>query len=121
MRAALHLLRQHAPDLIVEGEMNGETAVSEELRRTFFGDSVLKGPANLLVMPNDDAAHITYSLLKVLGGGVAVGPLLLGASKPAHIVTQTTQVRALVNMSAISVAEAQLGGNKRAPLYVLTG
>ena len=117
MRTALQLLQEQAPDLIVEGEMNGETAVSEELRQTFFGTSVLKGSANLLVMPNDDAAHIAYSLLKVLGGGVAVGPLLLGANKPALIATQTTRVRALVNMSAISVAEAQLGSNKRLPLY----
>jgi malate dehydrogenase (oxaloacetate-decarboxylating)(NADP+) len=110
------MLQERAPDLIAEGEMNGETAVSEELRQTFFGESVLSGAANLLVMPNDDAAHIAYSLLKVLGGGVAVGPLLLGAAKPAHIVTQTTRVRGLVNMSAISVAEAQMGGKKRAPL-----
>ncbi len=116
MRAALHRLQEQAPDLIVEGEMNGETAVSEELRMTFFGESVLKGPANLLIMPNDDAAHIAYSLLKVLGGGVAVGPFLLGAAKPAHIVTQTTRVRGLVNMSAIAIAEAQMGGRKRAPL-----
>jgi malate dehydrogenase (oxaloacetate-decarboxylating)(NADP+) len=116
MRTALYMLQERAPDLIVEGEMNGETAVSEELRQTFFGESVLNGAANLLVMPNDDAAHIAYSLLKVLGGGVAVGPLLLGAAKPAHIVTQTTRVRGLVNMSAISVAEAQMGGKKRAPL-----
>lgn len=116
MRTALYRLQSCAPDLIVEGEMNGETAVSEELRMTFFGESVLNGAANLLVMPNDDAAHIAYSLLKVLGGGVAVGPILLGAAKPAHIVTQTTRVRGLVNMSALAVAEAQLGGKKRPPL-----
>ncbi|QTF93487.1 NADP-dependent malic enzyme [Halomonas sp. BM-2019] len=120
MRGALHRLQEVAPDLIVEGEMNGETAVSEELRQTFFGESVLKGPANLLIMPNDDAAHIAYSLLKVLGGGVAVGPILLGVAKPAHIVTQTTGVRGLVNMSAIAVAEAQMGARKRAPLQART-
>ncbi len=120
MRSALQLLHERAPDLVVEGEMNGETAVSEELRMTFFGESVLKGPANLLIMPNDDSAHIAYSLLKVLGGGVAVGPILLGADRPAHIVTQTTRVRGLVNMSAVSVAEAQMGGKKRAPLLART-
>ncbi len=116
MRAALHRLQECAPDLIVEGEINGETAVSEEMRRTFFGESVLRGAANLLIMPNDDAAHIAYGLLMVLGGGEAVGPILLGAAKPAHIVTQTTRVRGLVDMSAICVAEAQLGGKKHAPL-----
>ncbi len=116
MRAALHRLQECVPDLIVEGEMNGETAVSEELRLTFLGKTALQGPANLLIMPNDDAAHIAYGLLKVLGEGIALGPILLGAAKPAYIVTQTTLVRTLVNMSAISVAEAQLGGRKHTPL-----
>ena len=112
MRAALHRLQECAPDLIVEGEMNSETAVSEEARLKFLGETALQGPANLLIMPNDDAAHIAYGLLKVLGGGTSLGPILLGAAKPACIVTQLALVRTIVNMSAISVAEAQLGGRK---------
>jgi malate dehydrogenase (oxaloacetate-decarboxylating)(NADP+) len=112
MREAVGLLHQRAPDLIVEGEMHGDTALSEELRQRAFGESRLTGAANLLVMPNGEAAHIAYSLLKVVGGGISVGPILIGAAKPAHVVTQTTSVRGLVNMSAISVAQAQLGAKR---------
>ena len=116
MREARRLLDQRAPDLEVEGEMHGEVALSEEWRRKFFGESRLKGQANLLIMPNDDAAHIAYSLLKVLGGGATVGPILVGTAKPAYVVTQSIGVRGLVDMSAISVAQAQLGVRRRSPL-----
>lgn len=109
MRAAVKLLHERAPDLEAEGEMHGDTALSEELRRRAFGETKLTADANLLVMPTGDAAHIAYSLLKVLGSGVAVGPILVGAAKPVHVVTQSVTVRGLVNMSAITVAQAQLG------------
>ncbi len=112
MRAAIELLHERAPDLEAEGEMQGDTALSEELRRGVFGESRLTGDANLLVMPTGDAAHIAYSLLKVLGSGVAVGPILVGAAKPVHVVTQSVTVRGLVNMSAITVAQAQLGSKR---------
>ena len=109
MREALQLLHERAPDLEVEGEMHGDTALSEELRNSVFGESRLTGSANLLIMPSGDAAHIAYSLLKMVGGGVAVGPILVGIAKPAHVVTQSITVRGLVNMSAVSVTQAQLG------------
>ena len=108
MRAALSMLHERSPDLEVEGEMQGDAALSESLRSEIFGESRLKGQANLLIMPNGDSAHIAYSLLKARGGGVTVGPILIGADKPAHVLTESVTVRGLVNMSAVSVAQAQL-------------
>jgi len=107
MREARQLLQQRAPDLIVEGEMHADAAISETLRNKVLPDSVLRGQANLLVMPNADSAHIAYGLLKTLGGGIAVGPILLGASKPVHIMTSSISVRGILNMTAIAVADAQ--------------
>ncbi len=107
MRAALRLLNERAPDLIVDGEMHADTAISEELRNKVFPNSVLRGQANLLVMPNVESAHIAYGLLKTLGGGISVGPILLGAKKPVHIMTSSTSVRSIFNMTAIAVAEAK--------------
>jgi len=108
MKKALGLLRDKAPDLEVDGEMHADAAVVEDIRRITLPDSTLQGSANLLIMPNVDAAHISYNLLKVLGGGVSVGPILLGAAKPAHVVTQSITVRGLVNMTAIAVVDAQI-------------
>ena len=108
MREALEILHQRAPDLEVEGEMHADLAISEDIRNTFFPDSRLKGQANLLVMPNVDAAHITFNLLQALGGVISIGPILVGAAQPVHVLTQSVTVRGLVNMSAIIVAEAQL-------------
>ncbi|MET0012696.1 MAG: NADP-dependent malic enzyme [Sedimenticola sp.] len=114
MREALSMLHERSPDLEVEGEMQGDAAVSESLRTGIFGESRLKGRANLLVMPNGDSAHIAYSLLKA-HGGVTVGPILVGSDKPAHILTESVTTRGLVNMSAVTVAQAQLG-MKRPPI-----
>ncbi len=111
MRHATDLLRARAPDLEVEGEMHADTALSESLRMAAFPSSRLKGTANLLVCPNVDAAHIAFNLLKMLGGGVSVGPILVGAAKPVHVVTQSITVRGLVNMSAMTVAQAQIQAN----------
>ena len=110
VRAALALLRERAPGLEVEGEMHADAAVSEEIRHRIFPNSLLKGAANLLIMPNLDAANIAFNLLTALGEGLAIGPMLLGARQPAHILTPSTTVRGLVNMTAIAVYDAQLHG-----------
>jgi len=105
MRKARELLEKIAPELEVEGEMHGDAALSESMRNEIFPASKLKGSANLLVMPNLDAANISYNLLKMTGaGGVAIGSVLLGANKSAHILTTTATVRRIVNMSAVAVA-----------------
>jgi malate dehydrogenase (oxaloacetate-decarboxylating)(NADP+) len=107
MADAAHLLAKMAPDLEVEGEMHGDAALSEEIRLRALPESRLKGEANLLVMPNLDAANIAFNLLKVTGGeGITVGPILLGAAKAVHIVTPSATVRRLVNMTALAVVDA---------------
>ncbi len=111
MRRALELLRVRAPQLEVEGEMHGDAALSEEIRNQVFPPTRLKGQANLLIMPTLDAANIAFNLLKTSGSdGLTVGPLLLGAARPAHIMTPTASVRRLVNVTAllsVEVAQAQ--------------
>jgi len=107
MRAALALVTERAPDLQVEGEMHGDAALSEEIRMRVFPRARLRGEANLLVMPTLDAANISFNLLKTAsGGGVTIGPMLLGAARPAHILTPSATVRRIVNMSALAVADA---------------
>jgi malate dehydrogenase (oxaloacetate-decarboxylating)(NADP+) len=108
VRDALALLRSLAPALEVEGEMHGDAAVSEEIRQRIFPNSMLKGAANLLMMPNLDAANIALSLLTTLGDGQAIGPMLMGTQQPAHIVTPSTTVRGLLNMTAVAVYDAQI-------------
>ncbi len=96
-----------AGELEVDGEMHGDAALNEDLRRAANPDSPLKGEANLLVMPNIDAANISYNLIKMTGGeGVTIGPILLGAACPVHVLTSTATVRRLVNMTALAVVEA---------------
>jgi malate dehydrogenase (oxaloacetate-decarboxylating)(NADP+) len=107
MRRALGLVLQQDDELEVEGEMRGDSAVSELLRERLFPNSRLKGRANLLIMPNLDAANITLNLLRYLGEGLSIGPILLGAAQPAHILAPSTSVRGIVNVSAVAVAEAQ--------------
>ncbi len=105
MRQANVLLRQKAPELEVDGEMHGDTAVSEKLRKQLFPDSRLRGAANLLIMPNLDAANISFNLLKMIAGdGITIGPVLLGAAKSVHIMTPSATVRRIVDMSALAVA-----------------
>jgi malate dehydrogenase (oxaloacetate-decarboxylating)(NADP+) len=107
MRAALALIEKRAPDLEVEGEMQGDAALSEEIRMQVFPGSRLKGQANLLVMPTLDAANIAFNLLKTAAGdGITVGPILLGAARPAHILTPSATVRRIVNMTALAVVDA---------------
>ncbi|RTL47310.1 MAG: NADP-dependent malic enzyme [Rhodocyclaceae bacterium] len=107
MREALAILQKTAPELEVEGEMHGDAALSEAIRNNVFPKSRLKGQVNLLVMPTLDAANIAFNLLKTAAGdGLTVGPLLLGADKPVHIVTPTATVRRLVNVAAVLSVEA---------------
>ena len=107
MRRATELLKQIAPDLEVDGEMHADSALSESIRERLFPNAELSGQANLLVMPNLDAAHIAFHMLKVLGNGVPLGPILVGTERPAHIVTASASVRRLVNMTALAVVDAQ--------------
>ena len=108
MREALALIEATAPDLEVEGEMHGDAALSEDVRNATMPGSRLKGEANLLIMPNLDAANISFNLLKTsAGGGITIGPILLGAAKPVHIITPTATVRRIINMTALAVVDAQ--------------
>ncbi len=107
MRRTLELLRQNAPWLEVDGEMHGDVALDADARAVLMPHSTLSGEANLLVFPNIDAANIAYNLLKTAAGGnIAIGPVLLGADKPVHILTASTTVRRIVNMTALTVADA---------------
>ena len=107
MRRTLELLRVQAPWLEVDGEMHGDIALDSAARRALMPNSTLQGDANLLVLPNIDAANIAYNLLKTAaGGGIAIGPVLLGAAQPVHILTPSATVRRIVNMTALTVADA---------------
>ena len=107
MRDTLELLRVRAPWLEVDGEMHGDVALDGAARAALMPNSTLSGDANLLVLPNIDAANIAYNLLKTAAGGnIAIGPVLLGAAKPVHILTASTTVRRIVNMTALTVADA---------------
>jgi malate dehydrogenase (oxaloacetate-decarboxylating)(NADP+) len=107
MRKALALLHRRSPDLEVEGEMHADAALNESIRENVFPNSKLKGSANLLVMPTLDAANISFNLVKSLGEGLSVGPILLGVAAPAHILTPSVTARGIVNMSAVAVVDAQ--------------
>ncbi|RVT88849.1 NADP-dependent malic enzyme [Inhella crocodyli] len=107
MRETLALLHDQAPWLEVDGEMHGDTALDADYRAKLMPRSTLSGEANLLVLPNIDAANIAYNLLKTAaGGGIAIGPVLLGAAKPVHILTPSATVRRIVNLTALTVADA---------------
>ena len=106
MRRAREIISTTFPDLAVEGEMNADAALSEETRNTIFPNAAYKDGANLLVMPNLDAANITYNMVKVMGEGLPVGPMLMGLKKPAHVVTESTTVRGIVNLCAIAAVDA---------------
>jgi malate dehydrogenase (oxaloacetate-decarboxylating)(NADP+) len=107
MRAAMRLLQERHPELEAEGEMNGDTALNPAIRERVFPHSRLKGEANVLIMPNLDAANIAYQMTKVLADALAVGPILIGAAMPAHILTPSVTARGVINMTALAAVEAQ--------------
>jgi malate dehydrogenase (oxaloacetate-decarboxylating)(NADP+) len=110
MRKALAILRDLAPTLEVDGEMQATTALSEVIRERLLPGSRLTGEANVLIMPNLDSANIAYQLIKVVADALLVGPILIGAAKPVHVMTPATTTRGVVNMTAVAVAEAQGAG-----------
>ncbi len=106
MRDALAILRERAPDLEIDGEMHGDAALDSDYRRRLMPRTTLSGEANLLVLPNIDAANISYNLLKTAAGNnIAIGPVLLGAARPVHVLTASSTVRRLVNMTAWTVVD----------------
>ncbi|EKC6206682.1 NADP-dependent oxaloacetate-decarboxylating malate dehydrogenase [Cronobacter sakazakii] len=108
MRETLQLVRERAPELMIDGEMHGDAALVESIRNDRMPDSPLKGSANILIMPNVEAARISYNLLRVSSSeGVTVGPVLMGVAKPVHVLTPIASVRRIVNMVALAVVEAQ--------------
>ena len=111
MRRALALMREQAPDLEVDGEMHADAALVEAIRDRAVPDSRLSGTANLLVMPTLDAANIAFTLLKAAADGLPVGPMLLGMSKPIHVLVPSVTARGIVNLSALAVLEAQVAAN----------
>jgi malate dehydrogenase (oxaloacetate-decarboxylating)(NADP+) len=108
MREAVRMLHARAPALEVEGEMHADAALSEQIRERIFPNSKLQGRANLLIMPTLDAANIAFNMLKVLGDGLSVGPILLGGALPAHILTPSVTARGVVNMTSVAVVDAQI-------------
>ena len=107
MQKALKLIQGRAPELEIDGQMRADAALLEDIRRSVLPGSALKGQANLLVMPNLDAAKIAYDLIKVLGNAVTIGPILLGMAYPALIMTASTTVRRILNVSALVAVDAQ--------------
>lgn len=112
MRTATEMIKHRNPTLQVDGEMTAAAALSEEYRTLMFPDSTLKGQANLLIMPNIDAANVTFHMLKALSEGISVGPLLLGTRKPAHILVPSVTPRGIINAAAMACVTAQLAKKK---------
>ncbi|MGN6487530.1 MAG: NADP-dependent malic enzyme [Devosia sp.] len=112
MREAYRRLKAAAPDMILEGEMQGDVALNEQLRERYIPDSVLKGEANLLLFPNLDSANLSMTLLKEMNNALAVGPILMGPRAPAHILAPSTTSRGIVNMTAIAASEAVALGER---------
>ncbi len=108
MRCAYKDIRRRDPKLEIDGEMQADLALSEELRNTIMPNSNLKGSANLFIMPNVEAANITFSMLKALAEGISIGPLLLGMARPAHILNPSVTSRGIINVSAVTVVDAQV-------------
>ena len=108
MKRAHGLIVDAMPELQVEGEMSADMALSNELRKQEFPSSKLRGPANLLVMPNLDSAHITFNFARIVSDAVTIGPILMGLDYPAHVLTPSSSVRRVINMTAFSVVEAQI-------------
>ena len=108
MAQARELIVARAPKLEIDGEMMADTAWDEALRKRIFPGTTLSGRANLFVLPNLDSANIAYNLVRVMTDGVAIGPILMGVDKPAHVLTPASTPRRVVNMTAIAAVEAQI-------------
>jgi len=115
MRRATALLKEHHPELEADGEMQGDTALSEATRELILPHSKLQGVANILIMPNLDAANIAYQMIKVLADAVPVGPILIGPARPAHILTPSVTARGILNMTAVAAVEAQERAGRQQP------
>lgn len=115
MRATLADLRQRAPELEIDGEMHADAALSETIRQMIMPNSTLTGEANLFIMPNVDAANITFNMLKILGEGTSIGPILLGVAQPAHILTPSVTTRGIINMTALATVNAQVYSDSLSP------
>jgi len=116
MRQALAIVLKKAPGLEIDGEMNGESALVPAFRQRVFPHSRLTGEANVLIMPNIDAANIAYQMIKILADALPVGPILMGAARPAHILTPSVTARGIVNMTAVAAVEAQQAAENQLPL-----
>jgi malate dehydrogenase (oxaloacetate-decarboxylating)(NADP+) len=108
MRCAYADIRRRDPELEIDGEMQADVALSEEIRREIMPNSKLKGAANLFIMPNVESANIAFAMLKALADGISIGPMLLGVARPAHILTPSVTTRGIINMSALAVVGAQV-------------
>jgi len=115
MRRATALFKEHHPELEADGEMQGDTALSEATRKLILPHSNLEGEANILMMPNLDAANVAYQMIKVLADAVPVGPILIGPSRPAHILTPSVTARGILNMTAVAAVEAQERAGRQQP------
>jgi malate dehydrogenase (oxaloacetate-decarboxylating)(NADP+) len=108
MRSVLKMVKEKAPDLMIDGEMHADSALCPKIRAEIMPNSKLEGVANLMVMPNFQTANITYNALKVMTDATTIGPMLLGMARPVHILTQAASPRGIVNMSAIASLDAQV-------------
>jgi malate dehydrogenase (oxaloacetate-decarboxylating)(NADP+) len=118
MRRATALLKQNHPEIEADGEMQGDTALSEAARALILPHSDLKGVANILIMPNLDTANVAYQMIKSLADALPVGPILVGPSRPAHILTPSVTARGVLNMTAVAAVEAQeRAGRQQSGLY----
>ena len=121
MRDALALIQERAPELEVDGEMQADAALSEMIREKVNPESRLKGEANVLIMPNLDAANIAFQFSKILADALPVGPILIGPAKPAHVLIPSVTARGIVNLTAIAVVEAQALEEGRAAAHLTAG
>ena len=115
MRRATALLKQNHPEIEADGEMQGDTALSEAARALILPHSKLEGVANILIMPNLDTANVAYQMIKSLADALPVGPILIGPSRPAHILTPSVTARGVLNMTAVAAVEAQERASRQQP------
>jgi malate dehydrogenase (oxaloacetate-decarboxylating)(NADP+) len=115
MRRATQLLKEKHPEIEADGEMQGDTALSQSVRDLVLPGSKLEGEANILIMPNLDAANIAYQMIKSLGDALPVGPILIGPARPAHILTPSVTARGVLNMTAVAAVEAQERAGRAQP------